>query len=246
MTTARNPLQLEVLAQPDNTTCGPTCLHALYRYWGLDLDLRQVIDEVPPLPDGGTLAVSLACHALRQGYKAEIYTYNLQLFDPTWFSEGARMTELLREQQLSKPQDQKFAIVTEAYLEYLELGGVVHFEELTTHLLTGFLDRGIPVLTGLSATYLYRCARERDDRYDAVGGQPTGHFVVINGLDRSQRQVTIADPLQANPTFSPHVYSVSIDRLINSILLGILTYDANLLIIQPKSASEPTEPLNPR
>jgi hypothetical protein len=30
------------------------------------------------------------------------------------------------------------------------------------------------------------------------------------------------------------VYSVSFARLINSIMLGIVTYDANLLVIEPK------------
>ncbi len=27
-------LLLTMLPQPDETTCGPTCLHAIYRYWG--------------------------------------------------------------------------------------------------------------------------------------------------------------------------------------------------------------------
>ena len=30
-------------------------------------------------------AVFLACDALRKGYSATIYTYNLMVFDPTWF-----------------------------------------------------------------------------------------------------------------------------------------------------------------
>ena len=27
-------LPVRTLPQPDETTCGPTCLHAVYRYWG--------------------------------------------------------------------------------------------------------------------------------------------------------------------------------------------------------------------
>jgi len=34
---------------------------------------------------GGTLAVNLANHALRRGYRALIVTYNLTVFDPSWF-----------------------------------------------------------------------------------------------------------------------------------------------------------------
>ena len=60
-------LKLDILPQPDNMTCGPTCLHALYRYYGDDLLLEDVIEQVPSLEGGGTLAVLLACHALRRG-----------------------------------------------------------------------------------------------------------------------------------------------------------------------------------
>ena len=76
-------LEFDILPQPDNMTCGPTCLHALYRYYGDELPLETVIEEVESLEGGGTLAVLLACHALRRGYDATIYTYNLKVLDPT-------------------------------------------------------------------------------------------------------------------------------------------------------------------
>jgi glutathione synthase/RimK-type ligase-like ATP-grasp enzyme len=53
-------LNLKIRAQPDNATCGPTCLHALYGYYGEQLPLDQVIAEVPSLATGGTLGVMLA------------------------------------------------------------------------------------------------------------------------------------------------------------------------------------------
>ena len=79
-------IALDILSQPDETTCGPTCLHAVYRYYRDDISLKQVISEAHLLEGGGTLEVLLACHALRRGYRATIYTYNLQVFDPTWFT----------------------------------------------------------------------------------------------------------------------------------------------------------------
>jgi hypothetical protein len=51
--------------------------------------------------------------------------------------------------------------------------------------------------------------------------------------------VLVADPMYDNPVSKTHRYEVSIDRLINAILLGILTQDANLLVIQPTSANDP-------
>jgi hypothetical protein len=230
-------LELEVLPQPDNSTCGPTCLHAVYRYWGDTIPLEQVIEEVTPLEEGGTLGVWLACHALRRGYNAEIFSYNLSLFDPTWFTKAADLAERLRAQKAFKP-DRKLSLEADAFLELLELGGTVRMKELTDDLIAGLLERRIPVLTGLSATYLYGCPREYDQEPDDLRGLPTGHFVVLCGYDEARREVMVADPLQDNPGFSSQYYRVGMDRLIASILLGIVTYDANLVIITPREKKE--------
>jgi hypothetical protein len=76
-------LEIEILPQPDDATCGPTCLHAVYRFFEDPIPLDRVIAEVEPLKAGGTLAVNLARHALGRGYAATIYTYNPRVFDPT-------------------------------------------------------------------------------------------------------------------------------------------------------------------
>src|SRR4029077_17923526 len=141
-------------------TCGPTCLHALYDYFGDALPLKQVIAEVPVLESGGTLDVLLANHALARGYSACIFTYNVQMFDPTWFNgKDVDLAERLR-LQLEHKDSERLRAATEAYLMFLERGGELCFEELTTALVRKYLNREIPILTGLSATYLYGSARE--------------------------------------------------------------------------------------
>jgi hypothetical protein len=45
--------------------------------------------------------------------------------------------------------------------------------------------------------------------------------------------VTVADPMYPNPRFAALKYNMSVDRVIGAVLLGILTYDANLLVIEP-------------
>lgn len=233
-------LYLDILPQPDDFTCGPTCLHAVYRYYGDTISLSQVISEVSHLDEGGTLAVLLACHALRRGYQAKIYTYNLQIFDPTWFvPNGPDIRERLEMQLKEKKNIPKLHIVTYAYLEFLDRGGQLQFEDLTTGLIRKYLNRSIPILTGLSSTYLYRCAREFGPHadYDDIRGEPAGHFVVLCGYDKEERNVLIADPLRPNPVSDSPQYVVNIDRVICSILLGILTYDDNLLIIEPRKES---------
>lgn len=230
-------LRVDILPQPDDFTCGPTCLDSIYRYYGDELPLEQVISEVRNLEEGGTLAVLLACHALKRGYTAKIFTYNLQMFDPTWFQPGGPdLSERLRAQAAYK-RSRKLKFATEAYLEFLELGGQVRYEDLTTGLIRKYLKRSVPILTGLSATYLHATAREYGPNSDPddVRGEPAGHFVVLCGYEAESREVLVADPLSSNPLApASHEYSVHIERVICAILLGIVTYDANLLIIEPR------------
>jgi len=229
-------LSLNILRQPDEITCGPTCLQAVYAYFGDNLPLEQVIDEVPMLEGGGTLGVWLACHALRRGYRATIYTFKLQLFDPTWLTPGGPdPVERLRAQMRVK-KDPKLHTASKAYLEYFRLGGRLYLEDLTPALIRRFLKRNRPIITGLSATYLYQSQREFGPKcdYDDIKGEPSGHFVVLCGYDREKREVLIADPLHTNPIASGQKYSSPISRVINAILLGVLTYDGNLIILEPK------------
>lgn len=231
------PIRVEILPQPNDVTCGPTCLHAVYNYFGDTIDLSSVIKEVKQFKGGGTLAVMLGNHALKRGYKATIYTYNLHIFDLTWFKKGTDLSAKLEEQTLYK-NNKKIRQTTKAYQEFLHLGGKIHYEELSPSLIKKFLIKGLPILTGLSATYLYQNAREipETNQYHDTKGEPVGHFVIINAFDTQSRKVSIADPLNPNPISDTNqYYTVNLRRVINSILLGIVTYDANLLIIQKKS-----------
>lgn len=238
MATRQQPhaLDLEIEGQPDDATCGPTCLHAVYRYFDDDVSLHDLVAEVRQLEGGGTLAVSLANHALRRGYRALILTYNLTVFDPSWFEGSAvDLTDRLQAQVRVK-QDRKLAEATEAYLEFLRRGGELEMEDLTPSLLRHWLERGRPILTGLSATFLYRSPREIGTEAlieDDLRGVPTGHFVVLCGWDSEQRTVRVADPLEDNPRFQQHIYWLPVERVINAVLLGVLTYDANLLLLEP-------------
>jgi hypothetical protein len=228
-------LPLAILPQPDETTCGPTCLHAIYRYWSDDETLDTVIARTRRLEHGGTFAVFLACDALARGYRASIYTYNLLVFDPTWFRHGADIAERLQRQREIK-SDYRLQQATEGYLEFLRRGGRLRFVDLSPRLIRGILRRRLPILTGLSATYLYRSAREHGatDAADDIRGLPAGHFVVLAGYDRERRKVLVVDPYQPTPYGPSHDYWISVDRAVGAILLGIVTHDANMLVVHPQ------------
>lgn len=233
-------LHLDIQPQPDDFTCGPTCLHAIYRYWGDDVSIRQLVDEIVRMPSGGTADVLLANHALRRGYHATIFTYNLRIFDPTWFTTpGLDLRDRLRRQRDFKAEQRPvFGLLTDAYLEFLDLGGELRYVDLSPTVLRRWLRRGVPILTGLSSTYLYRRSREfgPNDDDDDVRGEPQGHFVVLCGYRRTRRSVIVADPFLENPMAPDTHYEVSLDRVVGAILLGVLTHDANLLMIEPAAA----------
>ena len=230
-------LGFAVEQQPDEVTCGPACLHGLYRHYGDNVPLSTVTDELRRLDHGGTLDVFLANHALRRGYKVTLFTYNLQLFDPTWFELEREVIRQRLLAQAAVKHDPRLQLATRGYDEFLRLGGKLRLRDLEPSFLRKFLKRGIPVITGLSATYLYRSMRDLPDtnRDDDVRGEPVGHFVVLTGYRRDTREILIADPAPSNPLVGSRYYAVKTHRLIGAILLGTMTYDANLLVIERKT-----------
>ncbi|MBR9988219.1 MAG: C39 family peptidase [Gemmatimonadetes bacterium] len=237
-------LPVHHFVQPDDVTCGPTCLRKVYDYYGIDIDDDVLVDAIERNEDGGTLAVFLGMAAMRHGLSARIYSYDLQIFDPTW--TNLPRAELIGKIRARSPYltDAKRRGAAVAYVRYLEKGGELAFDELTPALLKSIVDRGHPVLAGLSATYLYGFARERWDEVggrlvdDDVAGDPTGHFIVVSGYDQWGRRLTVLDPSEHVPATPDGRLIVSAERLINSILLGDVTYDAVLLELWPANEQE--------
>lgn len=227
-------LNFSIKNQPDDSTCGPTCLHAIYQFYRDPVQLETIIGEVPMLEDGGTLGVMLANHALKRGYQCSIYTYNLMIYDPTWFLPGVDIKSRLASRAVvTTHKKQKLAI--KQYIEFVENGGKLYFKDLTRRLLRSFLKRQIPILTGLNSTYLYRTMRVYGPTMadDDIRGEVVGHFVVLCGYQQEDKTVLVADPYGGNPYSKDRMYVEQLDRVISSILLGVMTYDANFIIIEP-------------
>lgn len=230
-------LDIAICAQPDFITCGATCLHSLYRFHGHERELSELLTEIPALEHGGTLEVHLANHALQAGFAATLFTYNLTLFDPTWFALPADefRARLLQRKEKNPERSPKFHEAIDAYLQFLDLGGRLRMRDLSPGLLARHLRDGLPILAGLSATYLYQEAREipASNQPDDLVGDPVGHFVIISGYDPHHFRFTIADPLQPNPLSNDPIYQIDALRTMTALLLGTFTYDASLLLLEP-------------
>ena len=226
--------------QPDETTCGPTSLHSIYNFYGDNISIEEVISEIKQEDDGGTFASILGTHSLKRGYSAKLYTVNMKIFDPSWFNDRGEcdsrflINKLLKQARFKKSH--RFINATNAYIEFLENGGKILLEDLNAQLLQKYLRKDIPIISGLSSTFLYRSKREFNDKENDIKGESTGHFVVLYDYDKQTRLVSVADPYRPRQMKKKKYYKVNLPRLVCAILLGVLSYDANLLIIErPKT-----------
>lgn len=218
--------------QPDDVSCGPTCLAQIYHYYGHHKPLQEVLDDTARNPDGGTQAVFLGLAALREGFRATIYSYNLRVFDPTWRHLDAIALSAKLAARREAVESPRLRTLVDGYRRFVEEGGDLRFDPLERGLLVRLLTAGKPVLTGLSSTYLYGTAREWGEKQDDVRGEPVGHFVVLTGYDPERDEFLVSDPATHIPFSDTGRYALSSDRLIAAILLGAFTYDAVLVVLE--------------
>lgn len=222
--------------QPDEVTCGPSCLSAVLRFHGIDVDLDAALGATERNADGGTLAPHLGRAALSFGVGVRARPMAVQVFDPTWreLPPDAMIDRLRR--RTATLGDPRLVRVHQAWIAFLEAGGVVDLAgELRSAELIAALDRGNPLIAGLSVTWLYQGARERpsDNVPDDIAGSPVGHFVVITGYAGSGDTFWVVDPWPHPPFPGDEHYPVSRRRLTQAILLGDATHDAVVLEILP-------------
>ena len=219
--------------QPDDVTCGAACLAQVYGYHGLDKPIDAIVSETPHNRDGGTFIPFLGVGALKNGFGATAYPFGARVFDPTWRRLPTNELEAKLRARRDAVTSGKIRLSIDSYLSFFELGGKVVFRDLSKELVIRHLRHGRPVITGLSATYLYRQPRELDDQSDDVRGFPVGHFVVVSGYDPVTDRFALRDPARDIPFSRTGRYSVPAERLVSAVLLGDVTFDAVLLVVVP-------------
>jgi len=233
-------LKFKISPQPNETTCGPSCLYSIYRFLGDHISLNKVIEEIYQFEEGGgTLGVILGNHALLRDFKATLYTINLKVMDPTWADLPMPSIKKKLEYRLLHRQLKKERMALEQYIKFLDLGGSIRIREMTSRLISNYLSKGTPILCGLSSTWLYQTKRELPDKNieDDVLGEPEGHFVVLYGYNAKTKMVNIGDPYYGNPFSNKLYYKAHIRKVLTAIYLGVLTFDGNILVLEKKSGN---------
>jgi hypothetical protein len=233
-------LKVSILPQPDEESCGATCLHAVYQFFQYQVPLAEVVGSVVKIDSGGTLIPFLGQHALAQGFASTIVPFDVRVFDPSWKRCSPKDLRDRLLQSAERRPDAKTSLAVRAYAEFLSAGGEIRFDEPRCELLQDYLLKGFPIISGVSATYLYQSKRETEELgdigYNDLLGQPRGHFVVIEGFDGKMDTVSVADPQYRNPR-SPGCQHLDYPcpHFLNSVLMGSITFDAAFLIVQPRS-----------
>lgn len=232
-------LEVPPLRQPDDYSCGPTCLYKVLKGYGDARSFAEVAALVRRNDNGGTLGVFLGQAALALGYDATLYSYNLRVCDPTWAALSPAVLGDKLAARAAVVRERKLREAVDAYSTFVRSGGRVRFDDLSVELLVSILDGGHPIVCGLSATYLYQTPREspQSSAIDDVGGEPEGHFLVVCGYRQYGKHFVVSDPYRGLPMTVNGTYEVGAQRLLNAVLLGDVTYDGVLLVVAPRVPS---------
>lgn len=232
-----NLKNLKMPPQPDDVSCGPTCLSAVYNFFGMPIPIEQVRKGVTMVPGGGTSAAYLGLDAMARGFATQIHVYDLNLFDPTWSGLDAKdITAKIQERMANMNLNEYAKVMYDGYIKFLDKGGKIVMEDITPDTLKRVFDGGAPILACVSDTWLYRSMRDYTTKEnkavdDDIKGDPEAHFIVLHGMEGND--ILVADPYAKNPLGPDSYYRISYNKFLHALLLGVLTLDANLLIITP-------------
>ncbi len=157
----------------------------------------------------GTWSPYIGIYAMKLGYNVEIFTYDVSLFDPTWFNLSNK--SLIKKLKIAikkiKDKDKKFGV--RGYIDFLREGGKLTFKIPTKKILIKFLKKKIPPMAFVNSTAYYK--RKRKDfkaGKRSEFGEVGGHCIVISGYKNGKFIVT--DPNY----FKGGIYEVPEDKLI--------------------------------
>jgi hypothetical protein len=176
-------LQLEPILQDGPTACTNACLRMVAGYFGRELE-RDAIDRALFKDSAGcSFNTDLARIALRHGFAADCYGYNLYLTDPAdaGLSPAALLDRLRRER--AHLRDPWYRPMLESIVAALQEGVHYAVRRPAFEIAASYLRARIPVIAVVSYPALH-----------GVRGNPfSGHDVVLTGYDG--RRVFFVDPL---------------------------------------------------
>lgn len=180
------------------------------------------------LPDIGTWLKGTQENAV------EMHVFDVQIIDRSWInlSQKALLSEIIKIQEhgVSTARTPYASILIDAYVAFLQAGGVIKIAKCTNVLLQKLLLDG-PVLTIVNFNYIYDYPRSKYDptskEYlpDPIDGKVIEHAIVLTGFSGNQYYYNDPDAEVGGQ------HTIQDDVLIGSICAAQLNSDNYLLTI---------------
>jgi hypothetical protein len=203
--------------QPTANTCGYAALAILLSHYGSTMTAEEVVLAVPQPEDEngkptGSITAQLATWLRTQGYGLTFYSFDCQILDLSWqHLDGQDVIYKLKQVKYIRNiggLGKKYwsALYAQAYIDYLEHGGVLKIQpHVTSKLLYGLLRDG-PVYANFCSTLVNGKGRashpkpqERVSVPDDIQGTVGTHSVVIYGNNQAG-DFLVADPWEGQRT----------------------------------------------
>lgn len=227
--------------QTSSSNCVQTSVSQFLNFYGLSLSPNEVEQAVPVRFNSegkpmGTLYADIGTWLKKtHNIRTKMHVFDVQIIDRTWVSLSQK--KLLAEVENVKKNGVTTAlspyapILIDAYVEYLQAGGVINITKCTNELLGKLLANG-PVLAIINFNYMYDYPRSMYDAAkkeyvpSAVEGKVIDHSIVLTGFDNGTYYYNDPDSEKGGQL------QVKDDVLIGAICTAQLNSDNYLLSIE--------------
>jgi hypothetical protein len=227
--------------QTSSSNCVQTSTSQFLSFYGLNLSPNDIEKEVPVRNNEegkpmGTLFADIGTWLIKShDLKVKMHVFDVQIIDRTWSSLSQQ--ELLREMKKVKKSGISTAltpyapILIDAYVAYLQAGGIIDITKCTNELLRGLLING-PILAIINFNYIYNYPRSKYDlikkQYlpDTIDGKVIEHAIVLTGYNNGEYCYNDPDSEKGGQ------HTVKDDVLIGAICTAQLNSDDYLLSIE--------------
>jgi len=166
-------INLPILKQPTNKSCGTTCLRIVLAYHGIEISEKTISKNLIKDQEGGTFITELARFAKTLNLKATCFAYNLYLTDPSTDKNIDSQTLINKLEKLKNGlKDNWFLEMTESIINTISSGISYIIKKPNIYLFKSYLRQAIPIIISVNYTSLY----------NKQGNPFEGHNIILNGF----------------------------------------------------------------
>ncbi|MBD3362355.1 hypothetical protein GF362_01395 [Candidatus Dojkabacteria bacterium] len=215
----------------DSSACGPSCLQAIYKYYGKDLKLKMILEDLHIDKDTSTYVSQLARHLNTNHLSTTLISSNPFVVSPDWKAKPKKVViKELKEwilHHFNKGKVENIWIKEALYLLfYLQEGGNLKISNITTDLIDKYLEDQNLILCCLAENWIWGKRKiSKVVEYDNIKGHVNGHFVIV--YDKNKGDYQISDPYPTSIENKEGLYAINKEEL----LTATLTWSHEILIV---------------